>query len=264
MRKTLKRYAILWLKLTENSFISMLTTRATAMVFLLGKALRFVFFVVFLLTLFSKTDRLATYSVNQVLFFYLTFTVIDTTTQLLFREVYRFRWKVVHGEFDLVLVKPVNSLFQVLAGGADPLDLIMLIPYLVLLFSVGAGIATRGWISWIIYIAFVINALVIATGFHILVLSLAILTTEIDHTIMIYRDLTSMGRIPITLYGEPVRSLLTFAVPVGIMMTVPAQAFLGLLNTRLVLTVFLVGCAFFLLSLKVWRYSLTKYASASS
>jgi len=41
--------------------------------------------------------------------------------QLLFRDVYRFRPKVVSGDFDLILVKPINPLFRVLLGGADPL-----------------------------------------------------------------------------------------------------------------------------------------------
>ena len=55
--------------------------------------------------------------------------LIDVISQFLFREVYRFRPLVVSGEFDLVLVKPVSSLFRSLAGGADVIDLITIPPY---------------------------------------------------------------------------------------------------------------------------------------
>ena len=104
----------------------------------------------------------------------------------------------------------------------------------------------------------------IATGFHILVLALAILTTEIDHTVMIYRDLSSMGRVPVDIYREPLRGILTYVVPVGLMMTFPAKAFLGKLSPLMVFSSLAVGALFIFISLKVWRYSLAGYTSASS
>lgn len=257
------KYAHLWTKLTINSFMTVLTSRFGAILFLIGKTLRFVFFLVFLLTLFTQTRFLASYSQTQMLFFFLTFNFIDTVTQLLFREVYRFRPMVVSGDFDLVLVKPISPLFRALVGGADPLDLVMLIPFVAALVYVGSqlGVTPAGAG---LYLLLIINAIAIAAGFHIFVLSLAILTTEIDHTIMIYRDLTSMGRVPVDIYQEPLRSIITFAVPVGVMMTFPAKAILGLLSPWFVIVSCCIGGAFVWLSLRMWRFSLSRYSSASS
>lgn len=240
------------------------TSRFNAVLFFIGKLFRFLFFIVFLLAIFGKTDRLAQYSVNQTLFFFLTFNLIDTVTQLFYREVYRFRPMVVSGNFDLVLVKPMNPLFRALAGGADPLDLLMLFPYIGALMYVGAQV--DGWSigTVILYILLIANGFLIATGFHILVLALAIVTTEIDHAVMIYRDLTSMGRVPIDIYQEPLRSLLTFVIPIGIMMTFPAKAFLGMLTPSFITISLVVGVGFFFLTLRMWRLALTKYSSASS
>jgi len=251
------------MKLTANSFMTVLSSRFGAFLFLIGKTLRFVFFLIFLLTLFTQTQFLASYSQAQMLFFFLTFNFIDTVTQLLFREVYRFRPMVVSGDFDLVLIKPISPLFRALVGGADPLDLFMLIPYVGSLAYVaaGLGVSVEGLA---LYLILLLNAFAIATGFHIFVLSLAILTTEIDHTVMIYRDLTSMGRVPVDIYREPLRSIITFAVPVGVMMTFPAKALLGLLSPGFVVLGCAMGIGFFLTSLLMWRYSLSRYASASS
>lgn len=262
MKKLLK-YAHLWLKLTANSFMAVLSSRFGASLFLIGKTLRFVFFLVFLLTLFTQTRFLASYSQSQMLFFFLTFNFVDTLTQLFFREVYRFRHMVVSGDFDLVLIKPVSPLFRALVGGADPLDLFMLVPYVGLLVYVARefGLTLTGGILYLILLA---NAVVIASGFHIFVLGLAILTTEIDHTIMIYRDLTSMGRVPVDIYREPLRSVITFIIPVGVMMTFPAKALLGLLSGTSIFLSCLIGGIFLWLSLCMWRYSLSRYASASS
>lgn len=258
------KYLHLWTKLTLNSFSVAFTSKLSASLFLVGKICRFVFMILFVLTLFSRTQMLAGYTLYQVLFFYLTFTILDNAAQLFYREVYRFRPMVVSGDFDLVLVKPMNPLFRALAGGADPLDLMLLVPYIGLLWFVGSKLGTASVTSVLLYVALCMNGFLIMTGFHIIVLALAVLTTEIDHAIMIFRDLTSMARIPVDMYREPLRSLLTFVIPVGIMMTFPAKAFLGLLSPLGIVLSLGIGVVFFLVSLRVWRMALTRYASASS
>lgn len=260
----LRKYSSLWLTLTLNSFQTSLTSRASAFLFLIGKLLRFVLFAVFLFALFAKTSRIANYSVLQAVIFYLTYNLVDTTAQLFFREVYRFRQQVVSGDFDLVLVKPSSPLFRALAGGADPLDLFMLIPYVGSLVYAVSRLGSLHITTVGLYILLLMNGFVIATGFHILVLALAVMTTEIDHAIMIYRDITSMARLPVDIYREPLRSLITFVVPVGIMMTFPAKALFGLLTPTALVVSFLIGIAFLLVSVRVWGWSLVRYTSASS
>jgi ABC-2 type transport system permease protein len=198
-----------------------------------------------------------------MLFFFLTFNFIDTVTQLFFREVYRFRPMVVSGDFDLVLIKPINPLFRALIGGADPLDLLMLIPYIGALLYVGSGLEITA-LGIVLYLVLLVNAFMIAAAFHIVVLALAILTTEIDHTVMIYRDLTSMGRVPVDIYHEPLKSIITFVLPVGVMMTFPAKALMGTLSPVFILLSCLIGTGFLWASLRMWQYSISRYASASS
>jgi len=87
---------------------------------------------------------------------------------------------------------------------------------------------------------------------------------EIDHTVMIYRDLVSMGRLPIDIYKEPFKSLLTFIVPVGVMVTIPAKALIGLVGPVGVVSSLIFGLALLFFSIKFWHYALKKYTSASS
>ena len=81
---------------------------------------------------------------------------------------------------------------------------------------------------------------------------------------MIYRDVTSMGKYPIDIYTEPLRSIITFVIPVGILMSVPTKALLGVLNISTVIASFLIGFFTFIFSILLWRYSLKRYTSASS
>lgn len=264
MIKIVFRYFRLWRKLTVSSFLTYLTSRFAATIFLLGKSLRFIFFAVFIVTLFTNVNHLAGYTLTQAVFFYLTFNFLDTMTQLFFREVYRFRQLIVTGDFDLVLAKPFNPLFRALVGGADFFDLLMLVPYVGALIYVVGKIGDVSFLQGTLYVLLLVNGLVIATAFHIVVLALAIVTTEVDHAIMIYRDLTTMGRVPVDIYRDPLRSLITFVIPVGLMMTFPAKAFLGLLSLQSIIFSFGLGVAFLFLCLRAWKYALTKYSSASS
>lgn len=241
-----------------------LTGRFNAGVFFTGKFLRFLFFLVFIMTVFTGTQTLAGYSGNQMVFFYLSFSLVDTVAQLLFREVYRFRQLIVSGDFDFALVKPMNPLLRVLLGGADPLDLGMLPLYILAVIYMGGRLGYVSEINIVFYVLLLVNGLIISTGFHILVLALGILATEVDHAIMIFRDVVSMGRIPTDVYHEPLRSVMTFVIPVGLMMTFPAKALMGLLSPWMVAASLILGIVFFSLCLRAWRYALSQYSSASS
>lgn len=249
--------------MSKNAFISMLSNRLGASVFLFGKILRFGFFIAFIVFLLKGTNTLAGYNLNQTLFFFLTFNLIDVITQFLYREVYRFRPLVVSGSFDLVLTKPINALFRSLMGGADILDFMTIPPLILAVYFLGRSLNPTST-QVLLYLFLVINGFLIATAFHIAVLSLGIITLEIDHTIMIYRDLTNLGRFPIDIYKEPLKGILTYLIPVGIMVTLPAKALMGTVSFWGVIVSFVLGIVALFVSLRFWNFALTKYSSASS
>jgi len=263
MTKRLKKYFKIWWMMSRNSFSMVLTQKLALSVFLIGKILRFVFFFGFLYFLLLGSGNLAGYSSNQIIFFYLTFNLIDVITQFLFREVYNFRPMIINGDFDLVLVKPLSALFRVLMGGADIIDLITIPPLIILTIYFGA-LLHPNLVLIIYYLLLLFNGFIIATAFQIIVLAFAIVTLEIDHMVMIYRDVTSLGRLPIEIYKEPLRAFLTYLIPVGIMITLPAKAMMGLAGPLGILSAFAVGIVAIFISLKFWKYALTKYTSASS
>src|SRR3990170_3413178 len=261
--KTFAKYFRVWYLMSRNAFAGWIANRFGSVVLLIGKLLRFLFFFAFLTFLLKGTGTLAGYSLNETLFFFLTFTLIDTIAQFLFREVYRFRPLVVSGGFDLVLTKPINALFRSLMGGADLLDFMTIPPLILAIYFLGRSLNPTT-VQVLLYLFLLINGLVIATAFHIAVLSLGIITLEIDHTIMIYRDLTNLGRFPIDIYREPLKGLLTYLIPVGIMITLPAKALMGLVSPGGIVVSFVLGVVSLFLALRYWNFALTKYSSASS
>lgn len=253
-----------WLKYTVNAFEQTLANRLLVVIFMLGKILRIALFVLFLNFLFQGTKGLAGYSKEQIIFFYLSFNLIDTLAQMFFREVYRFRSLVVSGNLDFVLLKPINPLVRVLLGGADVLDLMTLVLIGAATFYWGLNFISSNPGDWLIYILMVINGLVIAAAFHIFVLGIGVLTTVVDNLILLYRDFTSMLRLPVDVYTQPIRSLLTFIIPLGIMITFPAKVLMRLLSPQLIIVSVAVSLLLFYLSIIFWNFSLKRYTSASS
>lgn len=260
----IRKYFRIWSKMSSASFESFFVSRVGAVLFLTGKVVRFLFFFIFLVILVRQTKALAGYDLWQVILFYLTFNFIDSATQMLFREVYQFRQKIISGSFDLLLVKPINTLFRSLFGWTDILDFMTLIPLIVMIIYTAIRISKFNLTGILLYFLLLANSLLIATSFHIIVLSFAILTTEIDHAIMIYRDFMGMGRFPINIYAEPLRSFVTFIIPVGIMMSFPVDALLRIITAQNFMISLVFSFGIFTLSIMFWRYSLKNYTSASS
>jgi ABC-2 type transport system permease protein len=261
--KKIKYYSRIWYVMSRNAFMVMLSNKGAFFIFLTGKIIRFTFFVMFLFFFVQGVGGVVGYDTTQMLFIFLTFNLIDVIGQFLFREVYRFRSLLVSGDFDLILAKPTNALFRVLMGGTDIIDLVTIPPLLLAVIYVGAKLnPTPADVA--LYILLIINGLVIATAFHIGVIAMGILTMEIDHSIMIFRDMLNLGRFPIEIYKQPLRAILTFLIPVGIMITLPARMIMGMATPVGVAMSFIVAALSIFIALKFWNRALRSYTSASS
>lgn len=258
------KYLKIWWLYAANTFAVQMVVRWALIIFLFVKLLRFAIFTLFIIILVQKTKVFAGYSLDETILFFLSFNLVDILAQLFFREVYRFRSVVVMGTFDFYLIKPLNPLFRSLATGPDFIDFLTLIPLIGSIVYFINRLNITDVFAILTYIFLIFLAFVISLSFHILVLALAVVTTEIDHAIMVYRDIAALGRMPIDIYMEPIRGFLTFIIPVGIMMTFPTKSLLGLLTPLNLIYALIFAAFIFLLSLKVWEFALTKYSSASS
>lgn len=258
------RYLKLWWIFTKNTTNLALQSRFGSGFFLIGKFIRFFMMFYFLYILLSQTKTLAGFNLYEVIFFYATFNLIDVIPQLLLRETYRFRYYVIQGFLDYILTKPMSPLFRALFGGSDILDIPMLFLSIGFLVYSGMHLGAISVVGVLLYILLVANAIVIAFSIHILILGFGIMTADIDNSVMLYRDITKMGQIPVDVYRAPVNFLITFIVPVGIMMSFPVKALLGLLSWQFILIAVLFAGGFLYFSLWFWKFSLKQYQSASS
>jgi ABC-2 type transport system permease protein len=259
------RYLKIWNRLAVMSFMVQMESFISSFGYLLGKLTRISFFLFFLFSIFKHTDALVGYTLPEVALFFLTFNIIDILAQLFFRGIYGVRSLIREGDFDYFLIQPTNVLFRVAFHTVDFLDVVTILPVLYVTFYVIRQIP--GGISMsrlLVYGLLILNGLVIAFAIHIAVAGLAVLTQELENTIWIYRDLMTLGRFPSDIYGAPMRAILTFIMPVAVMVSFPAKAYLGKLQPVWLAHALGMAMTSLALSLLFWRFATRRYTSVSS
>ena len=259
--KRLKVYWHFWYWGSAMALQSAMATRLASFLFLAGKIIRISFWLVFLLAIKDKINLLSGYTSDQLIVFFLIYNVFDLLGQIFYRGIYWFRNEILTGNFDFTLLKPLNPLFQVLCNHTDWLDIPPFILTIIFLVIKLPAVSGQELFTFLIL---GLLAMVLVTAIHILVASIGVLTTEVDHVIWIYRDLSQMARFPIDIYIEGVRLFLTFVIPIGLIFTVPAKGLLGVLSSQWMFLTFIFTLFFYFAIIKFWQYALKKYQSASS
>jgi ABC-2 type transport system permease protein len=262
---TIAKYFRIWKRLAIMGFEIQTAHPLSSSGYLLGKFVRIVFFLVFLVAIFKHTQALAGYTLAEAALFFLTFNLVDILAQLFFRGIYGIRALIREGDFDYFLIQPANVLYRCAFNTVDFLDVVTVFPVVFIIIYVLKQIP--GGIQpgrLLLYALLCLNGMVIALAIHIAVAGLAVLTQELENTIWIYRDVMTLGRFPSDIYAPILQSVLTFVIPVAVMISFPAKAYLGRLSPVWILQAFLMACAGLGLSLYFWRFATRRYTSVSS
>ena len=265
MKKEIKKFIKVWFIMACKAAQAQLINNWGGLLFLIGKTVRFTLTFVFVFTVLSGTGKLLNFSRDQIIVFFLVFNLIDVISEAIFRGVYWFRSLVISGDYDFDLLRPMPTFFRPIFGWADILDLITLVPlwifFFVFIYKNGLMFSFQ---NFIIFSLFLFNSLLLSFAFHLAVCAICILTTEIDHLVWIYRDITGIAKVPTDIYPRLIQYFLTFVVPATVLVTIPAKALLGFLSWQWMVLSFVIGGLSLVLSFRLWKYALTRYSSASS
>lgn len=262
----LRAYVMVWLKLTAQQFQSQISnSRGAALLFISGKLFRLGTAFLMLFVIMGKAKLIATYSLPQAIFILALFNFVSTISQLFMRGIYVFRQKVIDGTFDFYLLNPLSELFYSLFSYTDPMDALLVFPYL--------GLVIWSWLNTgfaitlptvFLFVLVLLIACLMTLTWHIVILAVGVRYLEVDNTIMLYRDLEKMAAMPIEIYGKLGASLLTYLFPFALMATIPARLVFGLFNPWWLFFFAALACVQLKFSLLLWRRCLLSYSSASS
>lgn len=172
--------------------------------------------------------------------------------------------QVRDGKLDELLLKPVPSLFMASLGSCAPLALSQSILGSGVLIL---GLSTLGTIprpvdigAWLIML---IIGIMITWASRVLIATLALWAPGLQLDI-VYGALWQFGRYPVSIYPEPLRTLLSSLVPVAFVATFPAQALMHGAEQSHLITGMLLTCVATLSAGLLWQRGLRRYTSATS
>jgi len=216
--------------------------------------------------LFSHTGVINGWSLGQMIVLLGVYYLIQGAQSVVFEvSLERFMEHIRLGTLDFILIKPVNSQFMISTRHVQVAQLAQVLFGLGLVgvgvAQVGSSVGAREVISFVLTLACGLSlvycvVLVLAT--------VAFWATRVENLLAIFWSFLDAGRFPVDVYPGWLRVTLSTAVPIGVAVTIPAQAVAGRLD-NLGLTLMLVGSvAAFIFASWFWQVGLRNYTGASA
>jgi ABC-2 type transport system permease protein len=172
---------------------------------------------------------------------------------------------VQQGTLDYALTKPEDSQLLISVRMVRIWQVVEIASGLILLFvglggvqqSIGVGDAVAFGIALLIGGVLVYCFwLVITTG--------AFWIVRMENVLELFEGIYQTGRWPVTVYPGWLRYSVTFLVPIGFAVTVPAEALTSRLQWPTLVVAVVFGCAVFAFTRWFWHYGLRHYSGASA
>lgn len=168
------------------------------------------------------------------------------------------------GSFDFTLLKPIPLQLYMSIKNWAPLTVIDLTVSLVI-FGIAVsnmlGVITVSGVMMFIITLFI--SVVVLYSIMLILTSAAFwyLGTPL---LWIFDSLMEMGRYPVKIYPMVFKNILTWVIPIGIIVTFPAEALLGKVGGLDILLAFIFAVVIYSISILFFKKSIKKYSSASS
>jgi ABC-2 type transport system permease protein len=217
--------------------------------------------------LFSKVHSLKGWSFHEVLFIY-GFSLLPLGLfNLVSINLYRFAERyIADGNFDRVLLRPVNNLAQVLFEQFNVSGLNELVLGVGVMVYAGSRLdLTLGVGDVLALVVMVPTAALIYVGVFLGLTAVSFWHEDRMGLAPPVYNVIRFSRYPLTIFSTPIRLLLTFVLPFAWVAFYPATWFLGSPGFQHVaLLTPVVGILVFYLAYSIWRRGVSRYASTGS
>jgi ABC-2 type transport system permease protein len=218
------------------------------------------------LVLYDHTTQLNGWTLPQMLVLLGVYYLVQGAQAMVFEVSFeRFMEHVRLGTLDFTLLKPANSQFMVSVRHVQVAQLAQLALGVVVL---AAGLAQVGEdVSPLEALGF---ALTLACGLVLVYCLLLVLSTlsfwfvRVENILAIFWAFLDAGRFPVDVYPGWLRVTLSTVVPIGVAVTVPAQAIAGRLELPGLLTLVAGTLVAWWFAAWFWRRGLRSYTGASA
>jgi ABC-2 type transport system permease protein len=256
---------LLWLHL-RLGILNELQYRANLFLQILQSTIGLATALIGLWFVFSKTDSLGGWGPSELLAIVGVYYLVGGVAQLVvLPSLNRFMEDVRLGTFDFALTKPVDA--QVLASTRQfevwkGLD--VLLGFIVLAVALARLGATIGPLEAAVFAVTLLSGVTVVYSFLLILATCAFWFIRVQNILVIYESVYEAGRWPVGIYPPWLRAILTFVVPVGLAITVPAAGLVGRLEWSTLLGAVALAASLPLVARWFWRVGLRHYSGASA
>ena len=211
--------------------------------------------IVLIETYFRFTSSIGSWSRQEVFVLAGIFRIFEVIFHILFHTNILYLSEIVrHGELDLLLIRPINTLFLLSVSKQQWYELstiisgILFLAYFLPHQSVGL---------WLIIILFSILGLTCLYSIMLPIATLSFYMSRMTSISSIWDTISKISRFPLDIFGRTVAPLLLIA-------TIPSRIILGKSGVGDIVIQICSSVILFGLAYLFWQYSLKRYSSASS
>jgi len=171
-----------------------------------------------------------------------------------------------NGQFDRILVRPQNALFQVLASQMEFARLGILIQaFFVFLYAIPNSGVLWTWDKILTLFLMISCGALVFFALYILYAAFAFFTVEgLEFMNILTHGGREFGRYPFSIYGQEVLRFLTYVVPMALVQYYPLLYLLDRETSAFYMFVPLLSTVFLLPSMAFFRFGLSRYRSTGS
>ena len=222
------------------------------------------FFMIVLLVIFNRTDSVAGWSKGEAVVLSATVFLMGALSTGLFFSLTEIPEQVRKGTLDFVLTRPVDSQFWVSLRRLAPEQAgVAVVGFAMVVIGLRIdGLHPSGaqWAAWTLGMG---AALALFYSLNLALMTTGVWFVRVDNLFILSETTQQVARFPLDIYGPSLARFLTFALPLGVLGTVPARFLVRGVDVGTLLAavawavVALVGSRLF------WRFALRSYGSAS-
>ena len=177
--------------------------------------------------LFSKIRALGQWTLPQVMLIYGLSIFSRSLFHLYWVEIVTLPQMVRNGDVDRILVRPLDPLFQVIAGCLDSDDYGELSVSVYLIWTSLGLLSQRTLANCLWTLAAGLSGMLIFASVHIVANATAFFTVETRGAAALAWTLDEFTRYPADVYDKAIRNFITWVVPVAFASFYPAQMIFG-------------------------------------
>ena len=262
---TLKKYLGLYQAFFKASLVADLEYRLNFVFLVIAEFVWYSTQLILFEVLYRHTSIIGNWNIDQMRVFIFLVLFVDSIYMILWDPNFSaFTDNVRKGTLDLLLMKPVNSMFMLSSQRIS-------VSHLPCFFITGAGLIWAlaqlpefNWFRLLWLIILIPSGLSVIFCGRFALNSTSIIVTRADFLQYIWYSLFRLGLRPDAIYAGILRFVLIFFLPFAMIASVPARFLLEPVNWGLVIWAIVMPVLLFYGLSKYWNFCLKNYSSASS